>query len=235
MSLVSRCILGFVVLTTFAVRAEAQQPLLLDISNGQVTLKAQNVPVRVILMEWARVGGTNVVGADRMTGAPVTMELTGVPERQALDVLLRNASGYLLAMRPSGTAGASAYNRILIMPPSTAPRALPNPTFAAGGRVPVNVPEPTEDQADIDLDNPGPQGRPAPPVRMPTVTGQSLPAGGGQPPSALPLPDTSAPVSPQGPGTAGVTPGNPFGIPQGSSSSPGVIVPAPPPPQQAPD
>lgn len=235
MSLLSRSILGLVALAAVVVPAAAQAPLLLDIRDGQVTLKAQNVPVRTILMEWARIGGTNVVGADRMTGAPVTMELTGVPERQALDVLLRTASGYVLGMRPSGVQGASAYNRILIMPPSTAPRALPNPTVAGGGRAPINIPEPAEDQADVDLDNPGPQARPAPPVRMPTVTGQSLPPTGGQPPSTPPLPDTSLPISPQGPGTPGVTPGNPFGIPQGSSSSPGVITPAPPQPQRAPD
>lgn len=233
MLLLSRCILGLVVLTASAAQAAAQQPLLLDISNGQVTLKAQNVPLRAILMEWSRIGGTNVVGADRMAGGPVTMELTGVPERQALEVLLRNASGYVLALRPTGTQGASAYNRILIMPPSTAPRALPNPTFA-GARQPVNMPDAIEEQADIDLDNPGPQVRPAPPVRMPTVTGQSVPPTGDEPPMALPVPDPSAPF-PQGPGTSGVTPGNPFGIPPGSSSSPGVIVPAPPPPQRPPD
>jgi len=226
MSKLGSLAVGLACLLASASAASGQEPLVLDIRNGQVTVKAQNIPLRVILNEWARVGGTNVVGADRIAGAPVTIELNAVPERQALDVLLRNVSGYVLAMRPSGVTGASVYNRILIMPPSTAPRPLPNPTVAAGPRLPVVVAEP--DDQDLELDAPG--VRPGGPVRMPTVVGQSVPPG--PTPAPLPVPDAGTPTSPGTPGSVVITPGNPFGLPPGSSMSPGVISPVPQAPPQ---
>ena len=39
-----------------AALAHAQAPLRLQISDGRVTLHAQNVPMRTILAEWARIG-----------------------------------------------------------------------------------------------------------------------------------------------------------------------------------
>jgi hypothetical protein len=219
MSFARRFTLGFLFILGLAPSLGAQQGLVLEIQSGTVTLKAQNVPLRTILTEWARVGGTNVIGADRIAGTPITIELTGVSERQALDILLRNSSGYMLGLRPAGVEGVSAYNRILIMPPSTAPRALPvaNPT-AGLNRVQVLPPESPDDGND---DGPGGVG---PVVRMPTVTGQNVPF----PPSALPVPDADGPVARPQPGVV-VTPLNPFGLPPGSSSTPGVV--SPPPPQ----
>ena len=52
------------------------------------------MPARQILTEWARIGGTKVVGGEKMTGAPLTLKLVNVPERQALDIILRNVAGY---------------------------------------------------------------------------------------------------------------------------------------------
>ena len=110
--------------------AHAQAPLTLQISGGRVTLHAQNVPVRTILAEWARLGGATIVNGDRIAGAPVTLELEGVSERQALDIILRGVSGYMLAAREPGASGASMYDRIMILPTSVAPRNPP-PTAAA--------------------------------------------------------------------------------------------------------
>jgi len=221
MSRPSHLVFGLAFLIAAAGSAAAQAPLSLQIRDGQVTLKAQNVPLRTILSEWARIGGTNVVGADRVGGAPVTLELTGVPERQALEVLLRNVSGYMLAMRPADVPGVSAYNRILIMPPSTAPRALPQQPVGIAPRQPqANVAGADDDQqADGVPDVPA--IRPGPPVRMPIVTGQNVPT-----PAPLPVPETTLPVSPVAPGPV-VTPNNPFGVPVGSSSQPGVVTPVP--------
>jgi hypothetical protein len=212
---VSRLALGFALPLVFASLAAAQDPLLLQIRNGQVTLKAQNVTLRTILTEWARVGGTNIVGADRAGGAPVTIELADVPERQALDVLLRNVSGYMLAMRPTGVQGVSAYNRILIMPPSAAPRALPPQAVGAARFPQVNPADPDDAPPDVVLEGPG-IARPGQPVRLPNVTGGPIPA-------PLPVPDTDAPEPSQTPGVVVVSPGNPFGVPVGSSSQPGVL------------
>src|SRR3954468_8302325 len=44
------------------------------ISNGRVTVSANDATVRQILDEWARVGGTTVVNVDRISDARVTLE-----------------------------------------------------------------------------------------------------------------------------------------------------------------
>jgi hypothetical protein len=88
-----------------------------------VTLDAAAVPVRTILSEWGRLGGTKIVGGDRVTGAPLTIHLENVSEAQALEIVLRNVAGYMAAPRSAQSAGASAYDRILVMPTSTAAAA----------------------------------------------------------------------------------------------------------------
>lgn len=126
------------------------QGVKLEFLNGRVNLSAQNVPVRTILAEWTRLGGTRIVNGDRVTGAPVTLELQGVPERQALDIVLRGVAGYMLAAREvSGAGGASTFDRVMILPTSTAPRqAASTPTFSA----PVPRPIPIDDDIDVDDD-----------------------------------------------------------------------------------
>ena len=74
--------------------------LKLTIQNGRVTIIAHDVPLQQILQEWARLGNTKIVNAEKVVGLPVTLELVDVPERQALDTLLRSTAGYLAAPRP---------------------------------------------------------------------------------------------------------------------------------------
>jgi len=88
----------------------------LEIRDGLVTLDAKDATLREILAEWARVGRTLVVNADRVPGGPMTVLLTGVPERQALETLLRSAAGFLAAPRAVPQASASIYDRIVLMP-----------------------------------------------------------------------------------------------------------------------
>ena len=219
------------VLAGFAAFATAQAPLQLQISNGRVTLHAQNVPLRVILAEWSRLGGAKIVNGEAVAGAPLTLDLEGVPERKALDIILRGVSGYVLAARQPGTVGVSMYDRIMILPTSVAPR---NPPPAAAGAAPGMirpiVPRQADDQND-DQDaaqgNDGvPVGRPVP-IPRPFVGGAPVGAPGGPPMPPMPVVPDNEPQQP--PGTV-VTPANPFGLPAGSSARPGVI--APPPPQQ---
>src|SRR5919201_1822712 len=111
--------------------AQAPAPLRLQISGGRVTLHADNVPVRTILAEWSRLGGARIINGDRVAGAPLTLDLEGVPERQALDIVLRGVAGYVLAAREPGSPGASMYDRIMILPTSVAPRnPVPAPALA---------------------------------------------------------------------------------------------------------
>src|SRR5918995_1863561 len=106
--------------------------LKLSMQDGRVTIIADNVPLRQILQEWARIGQTTIVNADKLSGPNVTMQLTDAPEREALDILLRSAAGYIAAPRPTLVAGAGTYDRITIMATSRAPAATASasvPTF----------------------------------------------------------------------------------------------------------
>ena len=103
-----------VLLVLAALPASAQQ-LTLQIHDGLVTMTASAVPVRQILAEWARVGGTKVVGAERIAGQPLTLTLEKVPEAKALDIILRGAAGYVAAARAVPGSGVSGYDRILVL------------------------------------------------------------------------------------------------------------------------
>src|ERR1019366_9231772 len=65
--------------------------------NGRVSVVAKDATLRQILTEWARVGQTRIINVERIPGGPLSIELTDVPEAQALDVLLRSLSGYMAA------------------------------------------------------------------------------------------------------------------------------------------
>ena len=97
-----------VVAWLFAVTT-ASAEVQLTIQNGRVSLVAKDATVRQILAEWARVGDTKIVNIERVPGGPVTLELTNVPEAQALDVVLRSLSGYIAAPRPVEAANLSRF------------------------------------------------------------------------------------------------------------------------------
>lgn len=221
-----------------SVPAPAQQ-MKLEIRDGRVTLDAQNVPVRQILAEWARIGGARIVNGDKVVGAPVTLQLTGVPERQALDIILRSVSGYMLAARQAGSVGASAFDRILILPTSSAPRSGPAPAtsgFPQPGAprpmpgmqpgmqpvAPVEVAETNdeaEEEPEVDQD--------VPPSPQPGMRGQRRPnvfpglVPGQQP---LPQPFLPQPFVQQPPIHQQPLEGAESGVP---NSQPGQIAPAP--------
>jgi hypothetical protein len=217
-----------------AALVRAQQPLRLQIAGGHVTLHADNVPVRTILAEWARLGGAKILNGERVAGAPVTLDLEGVPERQALDILLRGVSGYMLAAREPGAAGASMYDRIMILPTSTAPRNPPPasaaPIFpnAPGGIVRPVAPRVPDDQDADDTPNGISGDGDGVPIPRPVTLQRPTPNPVGAP--VMPLPpvsvadDTPQPQTPPG---VVATPSNPFGLPPGSSLRPGIVVPAP--------
>ena len=119
--------------------------LRLEISGGFVTLVATDTPLRQILAEWARVGGTRIVNGERIAGPLVTIQLERMPEQEALAVLLRSAAGYLAAPRRTGSTGASVYESVMILATSTPPAAAPaNATGARGPGNPINRPIPSQ-------------------------------------------------------------------------------------------
>ena len=166
-------IAGVVVLLGCAASSSAQA-VSLQFDNGLVTVNAQNAPVRTILAEWSRLGGTRFLNAERIGGAPVTLELTAVPERQALEILLRNVAGYVVTQREGN--GVSRLGGVAVLPTSAAVRAPAAVTFGAttvqqqrnpqddalndqnaDDRVLQRLPTPTAPQFSL---TPGPAGQP---------------------------------------------------------------------------
>jgi hypothetical protein len=207
----------------------AAQQLTMTFNNGLVTVDAASVPVRTILNEWAKRGGTKVVGAERVSGAPLTVKLIDVPESQALEVLLRSVAGYMAAPRHSGE-GASIYDRILVMatssapaPPAAAGRPPANPNAMPGAQRFVPPQRQASDDEDRTEEDPNP---PNPPVfTFPGAPGQNgqpgafvnQPQGNGQPMQPMI-------VNPQGGQT--INPASPAGYPAAApfgSSTPGTI------------
>ncbi len=133
------------------------------IQNGRVSISAKDATVRQILTEWARVGQTKIVNVERIPGGPQTIELTNVPEAEALDVLLRSVSGFIAAPRTTPVdATASQFDRIVVMPTAAAPRPAVTAT-APPPLAPNAMPQPMPVQTDDDVDD----ERPQPPVAMP--------------------------------------------------------------------
>src|SRR5262245_5468151 len=130
------------VMLALAVPASAQQ-LKMSFDNGKVSIDASQVPVRTILAEWAKLGGTKVVNGDKVTGAPLTLKIADMPESQALDIVLRNVAGYMAAPRAVAAAG-SFYDRILVMPTSSAPAAASSATAPGRPGGPGNPPPATQ-------------------------------------------------------------------------------------------
>jgi hypothetical protein len=191
--------------------------------GGRVTVSAKNATVGQILAEWARVGQTKIVNAERAGGGVLTIELTNVPEVEAIEIILRSAGGYVLAPRPTEMANASRYDRILILPqsaPVSAPRPVaatlpqPRPATPAPPR-PFAPPQPGQlavPQTAQDDDDPG--NRPA--AAAPAVQNARPPVFNTFPQAA---PQRTEPPAPPAP-TSTVT--MPVGV-----AVPGMIVPTP--------
>jgi len=239
----------FALVAVVMTSSTASADIRLTIQNGQVVLIAKDATVRQILAEWARVGHTTVINLDRVTGGPVTLQLTNVSEEQALDVILRSLSGYILARRPATVSNFSQFDRIIVMPASVAPRtaaAAPAsaPVFqppqfpqavAAPGLVGSTGGTPTPGAAEDD----GSDARQAPANRGPVFTfpqpqvvnPQAVPAAApsvtgttpGVPAIQGQLPATATPPAPTYPST----PTAPFG----GVAVPGTVAPPPQPSQ----
>lgn len=224
-------------LATAAPSLAQSQPLKLDFQNGLVTVEATAVPVRTILTEWGRIGGTKIVGAERISGAPLTVKLVNVAEAKALETILRSVAGYMVAPRHTPGAGPSMYDRILVLATSSAPAAAsasrppaPGNNNATNGtqrfvppRPPARPEQPEEPEQDEPDENP-----PNPPVFTFPQPGQSN-GGASQPGQNVVNPAINVPpgmtINPATPGRTNV-PGAPIGV-----STPGMMV-QPPQPQQ---
>lgn len=138
-------------------------PLVLSFNDGRVTLKAADVSLRQILVEWARLGQVRIVGLEKVAGAPVTLELVDMPEKQALEILLRSVAGYVAAPRQRAAAAtASRFDRLVLLPTSIASAAPVGTPRPAAFTPPAPFPDPTQisNQEPDSNDPPNPPGIP---------------------------------------------------------------------------
>jgi hypothetical protein len=208
----------------------------LEIRDGLVTLEAKDASPREILAEWARVGKTRVVNAERVPGGPLTLSLSGVPEAKALDLILRSVGGYVAAPRPVVVAAASRYDRIMVMPVARPAGGVPappppTPTTTTFGRPQRgNIRQPAvilDDQGDpVVQEEPEPEEQPMQPGSA---------AQPGMPTSQPAMPNTPSPTQGQAPGAgpatappSAPTPGMPTAAP--GAAKPGMPTTPPKPP-----
>lgn len=131
----------------------AQPPnLQLTMKDGRVTILAREVLLRDLLAEWSRVGQTRIVNADKLAGPRITLQLVDTPERDALNILLRAAAGYIAAPRPRDRPGTSAYDRITILatsrPPALTASAAPRSPYANPAAATIENPATVNDDND---------------------------------------------------------------------------------------
>ncbi len=111
----SRALFAFALLLASAGPALAQS-VSLTLRDGRVTLVTQNATPAAILAEWARQGQMKVVDGERVPATPLSLRLENVSEREALDIVLRGAAGYIAAPRAQAISGGmSRFDRVLIM------------------------------------------------------------------------------------------------------------------------
>lgn len=182
----------------------AAQDFVLQFRDGLVTLVAREQTVPTILKWWARLGNVTVVNGEKIEGAPVTLQLVDVPEREALAILLRNVGGYLLAARHEEIPGVPVFDRIVVLQSSGQPIRNPPPLQAAQ----ANAPSVSSDNLDLD---PGVAGRSAEPI-------VAVPRPAGLPQAGVPVAG-AAPFASQGPfAPKGNANGGPAGMPTGTAS-----------------
>lgn len=195
----------------------------LEMRDGRVTLDVRDASLQEVLTEWARVGGTRIVNAEKLLGDKVTLQLTDVPEMRALEIVLRSAAGFVAAPRPAGQSGVSRYDRILVMATSTPPAStarVPQAPTPDGLVQPMPVP-------DSDFSETTPPGFVRPPTYQVMPAGMqptylSQPGMAGQYPP--PVTPSGAIAYPPGAGLQGITPQLPSGVYPGTSTVPGTII-----------
>jgi len=225
---------------TFGLASAASADVKVTMQNGRVTIVAKDATVRQILTEWARVGQTKIVNVERIPGAPQTIELTNVPEAEALEILLRSISGYIAAPRAAAMPNASTFDRIVVMPTAVAPRAPVSASVAPTAQ-PVfpqqQVPQTTDDDVDDERPQPPvPQGVPQQGPQRGPIFNQFPQPQVVNPQTGQPMPQPGYNPQPNVPQQQG-QPAQPSAVPTapfGGVSVPGMVAPAPQQPGQQP-
>jgi hypothetical protein len=94
--------------------ATAEPHVTLAMRGGLVWLSATDATPRQILAEWTRVGGTRIMNGDRLGNAPMFIQLDGVAETAALDIVLQSAGGFVATRRKPESSVTSQFDAIWI-------------------------------------------------------------------------------------------------------------------------
>lgn len=205
-----------------ALGAQAMGPRQLEVTfkDGTVSIVAQNVTVRDILMEWGRKGGSRMVNVDKLGGAIIPLiEFHDEPEAKVLRSLLRDVPGYGAAPRVAPAANASTFAAVFVLPTrsvavSNVSSPMSSPVQQVQAPQPQPVPQPIQGSVDAEI----------PPVRQVGELPPSTPGGN----------TTNNPNLRTGPGGAVtstipgvIIPGSPTTPTGGGTSGPGGTGPRP--------
>jgi hypothetical protein len=217
----------------------------LTMQDGRVSIVAKDATLRQIMTEWARVGQTKVVNVERIPGGPMTLQLTNIPEEQALAILMKPLSGYMAAPRANSAPNQSRFDRILVMPTIAAARqpttatasatSTPAPVFQSAS--PGVLPPPQQAVEDDDDDRAAAANNPPAPrapvfttFPQPQVVNPNGPAAGGvYNPNGTPVVINPGAMQQQPPPQQGPAAATPSGVPTipAGVAVPGMMVPVP--------
>src|SRR5262245_27137793 len=105
---VARTLLPAALVGTMTAAANGDPRVQLTIRDGRVWLRTDNATAAEILAEWVRVGETSIANGERVQSGPLTLQLDGVRESDALEIVLRSAGGYVAVDRNSVAQAASS-------------------------------------------------------------------------------------------------------------------------------
>jgi len=216
-----RHLLTVVALLLSSVCAGAAPPAVqLAIRDGMVWLVARDATLGQVFDEWARVGQTQIVNGDRLTGR-LSVELNGIPEGQALDFLLRAGGGFVATQRPPigapAAPGQSVFARIVIVAGTAAVARTASAAQPVSAAAPLYQPPPAATQIAPGVQRiVGADGQPVPDDQE-DAAGPPAPTGRRGLPPGFAEPTQAPPVTPATPPQSG-----PVGSPV-----PGMVVPAP--------
>jgi hypothetical protein len=150
---IARVVLLIGLLGMMTVAAIGGPRVQLTIRDGRVWLTTDGATAGEILAEWARVGQTTIVNGERVPSGPLTLQLDGALEADALDIVLRSAGGFVAIDREAASQIArpslSRYARVVVVPTSGRPSdgvpSLPpaTPSVVASPVMPGYIPPPS--------------------------------------------------------------------------------------------
>lgn len=111
---------AFMASASVAAAEPRQGSSLVSFAVGRVTVVATDARAADILAEWSRVGRTEILGLDRLSGRPLTLALKNVDESTAIEEILGSGYGFAGSIRTAPNGSLSRFTR-LVVGGSTAP------------------------------------------------------------------------------------------------------------------